>query len=128
MSRWRVVFAVFLAASLAHSAHAADCRHNPALVGPCFQLHGKMFPSNGSPALRIWRVGTNRVLGVWYSEEADPGPGVIDLPPNVQKLMRPTPWIAGICGDFTLCPFTKSRPGWMQFVCVADASDLVEAH
>jgi hypothetical protein len=124
MNRLLDLFSVFVMLSIAGLAEAADCRHNPTLVGPCFELHGRMFPSNGSPALRISRIGTDRVLGVWYSEEADPGPGVIDLPPNVRKLMRPTPWFPSIEGNFTLCPFTTEQPGRMQFVCVADATSL----
>ena len=127
MRRWRHLLAGISVALGVCPAHAAGCRHNRALVGPCFELHGNLFPSNGSPALRIWRIRTDRVIGVWYSEEADPGPGLIDLPPNVQKLMQHARWPDGIDGNFTVCPFTKSRPGWMQFVCVADASHLVLA-
>jgi hypothetical protein len=30
-----------------------------------------------------------------------------------------------IYGDYRVCPFTKSRPGRMQYVCIARASRLI---
>lgn len=44
------------------------CRRNPALVASCFTLHGRLFVGNGAPSMRIWRVGTKRILGVLPSE------------------------------------------------------------
>ena len=51
---------------------AADhCKNNAYLVGQCFRLHGRAFFSNGTPSLRIWHVGTKRILGVSAHPEAD---------------------------------------------------------
>ena len=34
---------------------------------------------------------------------------------------------AALFGDYLVCPFTKTRPGWMRFVCVAKARRVVAA-
>src|SRR5438093_13763582 len=43
-------------------------------VGPSETLHGRLFLSNGPPTVRLWKVGTSRILGVWDSGEASPPP------------------------------------------------------
>ena len=45
-----------------------ECLTNPGVVAPCFSFHGRMSLANGSPSLRIWRIGTKRILGVLPSE------------------------------------------------------------
>ena len=51
------------------------------------------------------------------------------LPDNAEQLLRAgggTPDLFDnlVYGDFELCPFTRFRPGHMQFVCVARAWNL----
>jgi hypothetical protein len=91
------------------------CRGNPAVVGQCFAVHGRIFFSNGTPSMRIWRVGTTRVLGVLPSE-AEIAPAV------VRKYVRSG---TNLYGDFEVCPFEKETPGWMRAVCVESATNLV---
>jgi hypothetical protein len=79
-----------------------------------------MFVANGTPGLRIWRVGTKRILGVADSE-GDIGGGCV-LPDTLAKLVRVGTWIYA---DFVLRPTTPERPGWMQMVCVASAKRIV---
>jgi hypothetical protein len=31
-------------------------------MAPCFTVHGRLNPWNGTPIFRIWLVGTNRLL------------------------------------------------------------------
>src|SRR5215470_7968732 len=45
------------------------CRGNNDLMGKCFELHGRMFVSNGTPSVRIWPVGSKRLLGVLPAEQ-----------------------------------------------------------
>ena len=41
-----------------------SCREHPQLIGKCFSVHGRLSTYNGNPAVRLWRIGTRRVLGV----------------------------------------------------------------
>jgi hypothetical protein len=92
------------------------CKEDPNVVDACFTLRGRVFVSNGTPSLRIWRVGTDRILGVF-----DPENEIV--PDNLAK--RLDGYGVEVYGDFEVCPFTKSKPDEMQMVCVESASRLV---
>jgi hypothetical protein len=93
----------------------AGCRQNPAIVDRCFPIHGRLFASNGSPGVRIWPVGTKRILGVMPSEA--------EIVPDVVR--KNINWDARLYGDFEVCPFTRETPGTMRLVCVESATNLV---
>ena len=93
----------------------AGCRRNPEIVDKCRTIHGRLFISNGTPSMRIWPVGTNRILGVTPSEN-EIVPEIIKQHVNLDTRLY---------GDFEVCPFTKEKPGEMQIVCVKAASKLV---
>jgi len=93
----------------------AGCRRHPEVVDKCRTLHGRLFVSNGTPGVRIWPVGTRRILGVLPSED--------EIVPEVLK--RHLYFDTSIYGDFEVCPFTREKPDEMQFVCVESAADLV---
>ena len=101
---------------------AAQCKHNPYLVGQCFRLHGRAYSSNGTPDLRIWQVGTNRILGVTGRPQADDAVDPI-APPNLLNALGGFDHF--VLGDFEVCPFTPKRQGHMQMVCVERAENLV---
>ena len=90
-----------------------SCREHPQLVGKCFTVRGKISVYNGAPALRIWKIGTNRVLGV--SEQRFAVAGYRNVPEDIHQLV----------GDFLVCPFTKSKPKEMQMVCIDKATNVV---
>ncbi len=92
-------------ASLAAAAEYA-CAPKSELVGPCYELRGRLSFWNGAPSARIWRVGTPRMLGIHYDE----------LPPELASRM--TSFDSEAWGVFNVCPFTKQRPGRMQSVCI----------
>jgi len=75
---------------------------------------------NGAPSVRIWRVGTARMLGV--SEQRFYVPGYCNLPPDVLAKLS---WDTDLFADFVVCPFTPEEPGLMQFVCVESAARMV---
>jgi hypothetical protein len=102
-----VVLAGSAGASGRQSAPLTDCRNDPQLVGPCFDLHGRLFASNGIP-LRIWRIGTRRVLSMTEDEEA--------RFPKPLRNLNLFQW--NVIGDFTVCPLTNERPGQTQYVCI----------
>lgn len=88
------------------------CKPDPDIVDACFTVHGRLSAWNGSPTMRIWRVGTKRILG-----DHDDWP----LPEELAEHMN---WDVEAWGDFEVCPFTKERPGTMQMVCIESASHV----
>ncbi len=97
-----------------------SCRAHPQLVGRCFTLRGRLSVYSGSPALRIWRVGTRRMLGV--SEQRFSLAGYRNVPADIQNQINQD---VAIFGDFLVCPFTRPRPREMQLVCIESAKNLV---
>ena len=110
-----VAFGSNLMASQGQIDPKAGCRRNPGVVDRCRTVHGRLFVSNGTPSMRMWPVGTQRILGVLPSEE--------ELVPDVVK--RHANFETRLYGDFEVCPFTREKAGEMQFVCVESASNLV---
>jgi hypothetical protein len=92
------------------------CREHPLLAGKCFRVRGRMNYWNGSPAVRIWPVGTKRMLGV--SDGRFVRQGYENLPPDINAQLS---WESDLFADFTVCPFTHAKPGEMQLVCVDSA-------
>ena len=99
----------------------------PALGGEplaCRTVHGRMSLWNGAPTVRIWIVGTRRMLGV-----RQPNDSLEDLPPNVRRLWAThgdaAMWESELFGDFRVCPLAPDRPGHMQPVRLESASRLV---
>ena len=91
------------------------CKSNPQLVGTCFVVRGRLSAYNGNPTFRIFRAGTSRILGVVPSE--DPR----SLPAELRGVAS---FEHDVFGTFTVCPFTPSKPGVMQFVCVEAVRDV----
>ena len=89
------------------------CSSDPDLVGSCFRVHGRISAYNGTPTLRIWRIGTDRLLGVDN-----------DIPVP-ESLSRRLDWDVDAYADFEVCPFTPEREGEMQTVCVESAEHIV---
>jgi hypothetical protein len=114
------VLAGAIAAVVAGTAISADagCRDHADLVAPCFHVRGRAAFYNGNPTVRIWKVGTRRLLGV--SARCQP-PACEPLPPLVRAALD---WEHAVCADFVVCPFTRARPGVMQMVCIDAASGL----
>jgi hypothetical protein len=95
------------------------CKSNPEVIGDCFFVHGRLTLGNGNPTWRIWRVGTKRMLGVLHDENPI-------MPPWLRKYISTDDNI--VYGDFNVCPMSEERPGWMRFVCIEDATNLVIEH
>jgi len=97
-----------------------SCREHPQLVGKCFTVHGRLSTYNGNPAVRLWRIGTKRVLGV--SDQRFSLPGYRNIPEDLAKQLDGE---HEILGDFLVCPFTRPRPGEMQLMCIESAKNVV---
>jgi len=89
------------------------CNQHPQLAGACYVVRGRMGFYNGTPSVRIWRVGTKRILGV--SEGRYRMEGYANIP---QAVVRQLSWDHWLFGDFTVCPFQPERPEAMRLVCV----------
>lgn len=96
------------------------CHEHPQVIGPCFKVYGRIKIYNGTPCVRIWPVGTNRLLGVsegrFYNEE------YANIPPDLAELLACD---TEIFADFVVCPFTPDEPGVMRLVCIDSASNIV---
>jgi hypothetical protein len=97
-----------------------SCREHPQLIGKCFRVHGRLATYNGNPAVRLWRIGTKRVLGV--SDQRFSLPEYRNLPEDLTKQLNGE---NEIIGDFLVCPFTPAKPREMQLICVESAKNLV---
>jgi len=95
------------------------CKGNPQVVAACYTVHGRATFGPGTPALRIWPVGTKRMLGVTAGPIADDA----DDPIAPENFAIPNNAVA-IYGDFEVCPFTPERKGFMRRVCVESASRI----
>ena len=83
-------------------------------------VRGRMSLYNGAPSVRIWRVGTKRLLGV--SEQRFAVAGFCNLPASIRERLS---WDSDLFADFVVCPFTAEEPGVMQLVCVDGATHIV---
>ena len=63
----------------------------------------------------ILRLGTKRILGISEHRQAY-------MPQALEERLT---WDDIVYGDFTVCPFSPSEPGKMQFVCIEAASHLI---
>ena len=97
-----------------------SCRQHPQLIGKCFNVRGRLSIYNGNPAVRLWRIGTKRVLGI--SDQRFSSPGYRNIPEDLAKQLDGE---NEIFGDFLICPFTPAKPREMQLVCIESAKNVV---
>src|SRR5580698_2893644 len=139
--------ALGLLASVASQADAAgqDCRRIPVYSAPCFSqtkphpgcgatadakapcfvVHGILHGSNGVPAVRLWRSGTKRVLGIVGGDGDPAADGLIPEPLNSQMTTGTVGWLRSVEADFRVCPLATQKAGWMQPVCLVGATRVV---
>lgn len=114
-----IISSVLFAQSAVPSEKDKSCRQHPNLIGKCFLVHGRLSIYNGAPAMRIWKVGTRRMLGV--SEQRFAVEGYRNVPENIQSQINQD---VELFGDFLVCPFTSSKAGEMQMVCIEEGRHL----
>jgi hypothetical protein len=110
---------VVLSFAIAACAHGRDqsslgCKKNPAVVSACYSLRGRISAYNGTPSLRIWPVGSARLLGILPAEN--------EILPNTIRGM--VSFDQSVFANLVVCPFTQVRSGAMQFVCVESAVNV----
>jgi len=91
-------------------------------ASPCFTVRGRLEIWNGTPSVRIWPVGTRRMLGV-VTASGSPDGGPL-MPPPVQALIDQAPDQGAVYGDYRVCPLTRDQPGRMRAVYILGATRL----
>lgn len=96
---------------------ARSCSNDPDVTGACFSFRGRLSLYNGSPTVRIWRIGTKRILGL-RNDFPLPYPNWTDVMSFDNQMFA----------NFTVCPLTPEKPGHMQMICVEsmDKVSIVE--
>ena len=122
------VFVLLMLQSLSSGENATHrkfpCKM-PTNASSCYWTHGRLAVYNGTPAFRLWKTGTTRVLGIHSGPSAtdpldneDP-----ELPANVRSWFTPSQ--DRIYGDFEVCPLEPVRPGRMQDACIESGKNIV---
>ena len=116
--------------SLAHGQQAVGAANetcaskNPAFVGPCVTMRARLQHGGDNVVVRIWPVGTKRTLGYLGDGVSPDGRDVhCQLPQAVEEAVVDED--KTVYADVTVRPITQSRPGAMQFVCIAAAKRVV---
>jgi hypothetical protein len=92
------------------------CTHTDApFVGPCLTVHGELAAGADNIQVRIHPRGSKRILG--YAD----GALRCSLPPGLEEILANAPAIEA---DATIRPVTASKPGVMQFVCIASVKNM----
>jgi hypothetical protein len=112
--------ALLVAVTMTAAGHPA-INVAPHFAGECFTVHGRLFAANGNPGVRIWRIGTGRILGVHNCNGDFDSEDVV--PANIRAVLRNGD--SDIYGDYTVCPFRNDHPGRMRPVCIKRAMNLV---
>jgi hypothetical protein len=103
---------------------AAQAEPPFARADACRTVHGRMELWNGTPSVRIWVVGTHRILGVTQQDET-----FSQLPRSITSLWNgkdtERDWNTAIYADFEVCAVTEVGPGSMQMVRVVDAHNAI---
>lgn len=103
----------------------AGCEPISYAKAPCFIVHGILQGSNGVPAVRLWRSGTKRVLGIVGGDGDPAADGLIPEPLNTQMATTTPGWLRSARADFRVCPLATEKAGWMQPVCLVGATHVV---
>jgi hypothetical protein len=112
----------------------------PDIAASCYWIRGRITCCNGNPTMRMWKVGTKRILGIFsgpdawrYDLEDSLHP---ELPANLsrdyeaeykRRVAMKDPDAGDtepVFGNFEVCPLEPERPGWMQSVCVESAKNI----
>ena len=96
------------------------CKGNPKVIDACYSIHGRLTRGADTVVIRLWPVGTKRMLGVAS------GPDIDDAnEPIWPKSLKFEHGDEAIYGDFEVCPFTPERNGEMRLICIESASHVV---
>ena len=84
------------------------CTHPAWFVGPCATVRGRLSYNNGGIPVQMWKVGTNRILGV---QEESYSSQFCVLPPAIRALLDKDNFVFA---DFVVRPLTPEEPEVMR--------------
>src|SRR5690242_8122405 len=113
------IVAIATLSAFAQESPLKPCKEHPQVSAQCFTVAGRARFYNGNPPIRIWPVGTTRLLGV--SQEKYWKEGYANFPPDIAKLLTRE---NSVWGDFEVCPFEPDHPGVMRLVCVQSVRNI----
>lgn len=113
------------------STHPAAMRKMPCKTlenaASCYWAHGRLSLYNGTPAFRLWKIGTRRLLGIYSGPNAELRDDLDnehpELPANITRIFDPVS--NQIFADFEVCPLEPEREGAMQSACIESAKNIV---
>ena len=77
--------------------------------------------------MRIWKIGTRQMLGVYSGQAAEESDSLDnehpEFPANVQRTFKPLQ--NQIFSDFEVCPIKQKKPDRIQAVCIESAKNIV---
>ena len=106
----------------------------------CYWTHGRLVVADGNPTLRMWKIGTQRVVGVYSGPSHFPPRTIADdespeLPPELENAYEADyrRWkrsdaqyyeFPRIFADVEICPLEEEKKGEMQPVCIESAKKI----
>jgi hypothetical protein len=121
---WLLLFPTTNTTAESKPARRIACKTS-ANTASCYWTRGRLSFYNGTPAFRLWKIGTTHLLGI-YS-----GPSVSkysldnenpEFPVNVRKSFDPIH--NRIFADFEVCPLEPEKKGAMQAACIESAKNI----
>jgi hypothetical protein len=92
----------------------------------CSRTHGRLANYNGTPTLRLWKIGTKRIMaihsGPGYKRGDNKENESPEVPANVDYAFKTD--LTRVYGDFEICPLEPERHGEMQIVCIESAKNI----
>ena len=124
---WVVVATIFLSYQQPIDSIPADsvCSHGRGFVGACTTIRGRLRAYSDNVSIRIWPVGTTRLLGVQDERSSFYLPVTCRLPSDLDALIQPD---VDVYANFVVRPLTRTEPDVMQRVCVASAKNVRVVH
>ena len=95
----------------------------------CYWTRGRLSIYNGNPSLRVWKIGTKHLFGIYSGPSTFPPRTSEDsespeLPPNLESLDGPLDDGGEIFADFEVCPLRPEHPHQMQPACIESAKNV----
>jgi hypothetical protein len=132
MSCVKVLFLITLLVSILSTPLRATPKRKvpcktPENARACYWTHGRLGAGNGTPAFRLWKVGTDRLLGIYSGPSIDWRYSLDNENPELPANLLPKfkPLENRVYADFEVCPLEPEKSGHMQAACVESATNIV---
>jgi hypothetical protein len=132
MSYYAVTFGMIMLVSVLSAPSQATPKRKTPCKTPenakaCYWTHGRLGAGNGTPAFRLWKVGTDRLLGIYSGPSIDWRYSLDNENPELPANLLPKfkPFENRVYADFEVCPLEPEKSGHMQAACVESAKNIV---